>query len=956
MEEQINIEEVKKNIGILREQLQQKLPNLLRAEKLNLLRYYLSLTEDENDKVKYDYIKDNLIYSESLKIAIFLSQQVELLIKQEKELENQLKLNEIMKQQYYYLGRYLYSYFAIAMEFGIPKEKQFLAPRTCVLYYINWELTKFYYRDRAVMTISMPQGTGKEQPLSSNILTPRGWIKMGDVKIGTKVIAADGKPCTVTGVYPKGVKDVYRVSFSDGTYVDCGLEHLWEVKTIDDRRRKKGPRVVNTKQMLENFKLGKNSKRPYNNYSVRLVKPVEFDTKLSKDDIKPYTLGALIGDGGLSRDSIKFTSADLEIINRIKKELPQSEKVEKYSGDNYDYGISAKKRKTNKLGHSLKNHTHKKLIEYKLMGKTSEFKFIPKKYLYSSVKDRIELLRGLMDTDGFVDTRNALCEFDTVSEQLCKDMLELIRGLGGKASFSTKQGQYKKNGETIKCKKVYRVYFTLQGFNPFYLKRKAEKFKEPKFNYQKMITNIEKVRQEECQCIMVDHHEHLYVTDGYTLTHNTEAGKRFMAWAVGKNPDLPKMMVSYSANIAKDKFYNGVMTLIEDENGNYQKMFPKLQQVLKSAETLSLDYRDDGKKSVHSEYTLYCAGFDGSITGRTRAHDVLYVDDLVKNIEEASNKDVMDKKWDEFTGTLKKRMQGRCKLLLIGTVFSINDPLSRIIEYYKKSAPDRIRVIKIPGLNENNESNFNYKYGFAITTDMFLEDKDLMDTVSFECLIQQSPIERLGLLFNEEEMNKYEEYVDNENYVRTVAAVDVAWGGGDKLSMPICEEYNNGDCPLIDVYISEEGKEITIPMVVNKIIEHHITHCHFEANNGGDMYAERVQEELKNKGITWCNITWSKVPTNKSKLDRILAVAGPIRGTKSSDYRLLIKKRTVIKGNKMYNEFLDLLFKFSQAEKMQGKQHDDIPDSLASLFQNVLGCKNTRGEVHSHYSRENLGI
>ena len=597
MEQTVDIERIKSNIELLKSQLQQKMPKLLRAQKLNLLRDYLGTIEKEEDKVKYDVIKDNLEYTESLKIGMYLIQEMESLIKGEELLENKIKLNEIMIQNYYYLARYLYSYFAIALEFGIEKPKQFLAPRTCVLYYVNWELTKFYYKDRAVMTISMPQGTGK-----------------------------------------------------------------------------------------------------------------------------------------------------------------------------------------------------------------------------------------------------------------------------------------------------------------------------------------------------------------------TENGKRFMAWAIGKNPDLPKMMVSYSANIAKDKFYNGVMTLVEDENGNYQKIFPNLKCIYKSADTMSLDYRNDGKNSKHSEYTLYCAGFDGSITGRTRAHDILYVDDLVKNIEEASNKDVMDKKWDEFTGTLKKRMQGHCKLLLIGTIFSINDPLSRIIEYYKKNAPDRIKVIKIPGLNENNESNFNYKYGFAITTEMFLEDKDLMDTVSFECLIQQNPIERLGILFSEESMKKYEEYEDENNFVRNIAAVDVAWGGGDYLSMPICSEYKNGDCPLIDVYLSQEKKEETIPAVVDKIIEHHITHCHFEANNGGDMYAEAVQEELKKKGITWCNITSSRVPTTKSKLDRILASVGAITGSDKSEYRLLIKKRIMIKTNIMYNTFLDLLFKFNQTLKMQGKQHDDVPDSLANLFQNVLECKNTAGQVHSNYSREELGI
>lgn len=180
-------------------------------------------------------------------------------------------------------------------------------------------------------------------------------------------------------------------------------------------------------------------------------------------------------------------------------------------------------------------------------------------------------------------------------------------------------------------------------------------------------------------------------------TGKTEVSKRFMSWAIGKDPDKPNMMVSYSASIAKDKFYNGVDALINDDYGNYKKIFPHLKEIYRSAETLSLDYtNDENRKRPHSEYTLYCAGFDGSITGRTRAHNILYADDLVKNIEEASNKDLMDKRWIEFTGTTRKRMQGNCKMLVVGTIFSINDPLSRIIAYYEETAPDRLMRIRLP--------------------------------------------------------------------------------------------------------------------------------------------------------------------------------------------------------------------------------------------------------------------
>lgn len=687
------------NIGKLREQLELKMSDRLRIEKLNLLRYYLSGEEKEEDKVIYNKEKDKLIYSESIQIAIVLINRIEEILNEEvksgeADFEYLERLDEISKENYYYLARYLYSYYAIAIEFGIPKAKQFLAPRRCVLDYVNWELTKFYYKDRAIMTISMPQGTGKEQPLSSKILTPEGWTTMGELKVGSKVIAASGNPTKVTGIYPKGVKDVYRVTFDDHTYVECGLEHLWEVKTREDRHRKREARVVNTEQMLLDFKIKKDDKIFYNNYSVRLVKPVEFINQLKKEDISPYVLGTLIANGNFSQSNTTFCSTDEEVVEKVKKELNAEDVLVKYSTE-INYGIKKKEDVRNEKGYYLKSKTREKINEYGLGQKKSEEKFIPKKYLYSSIKNRIELLRGLMDNDGYVHKREGKTVYITTSYQLCLDFIELIRGLGGKASYSIKEGSYKKDNIKIKCKDVYQICFALK-INPFYSKKKSVFYKEPNYNYQKMIVNIEKVRQEKCQCIMVEDEEHLYVTDGYTLTHNTEDGKRFMSFCVGKAPDLPNMFVSYSAAIAKDKGYNGIMTLLEDENGNFQKIFPNLKIIYKNAETMSIDCRDDGKKKPHSEYTLYCAGFDGSITGRTRAHGVLYVDDLVKNIEEARNKDVMDKKWEEFTGTLKKRMQGQCKLLIIGTVFSISDPLSRIIEYYKQKAPDRIKVIKIP--------------------------------------------------------------------------------------------------------------------------------------------------------------------------------------------------------------------------------------------------------------------
>ena len=449
------------------------------------------------------------------------------------------------------------------------------------------------------------------------------------------------------------------------------------------------------------------------------------------------------------------------------------------------------------------------------------------------------------------------------------------------------------------------------------------------------------------------------------LCHNgtgkTQLLKEFLAWAIGKEPDKPCMFISYSAAIAKDKGYNGIDAIVHDDMGNYAKIFPNLRELYKSAETLSLDYTNNpNRKKPHSEYSLYCAGFDGSITGRTRAHNILACDDLVKDIEEASNKDIMDKKWIEFTGTTKKRMQRDCKLLLNGTVFSINDPLSRTIAYYEEHAPERLIRIKIPGLNENDESNFNYKYGFAITTEMFHEDRDLMDPVSFSCLIQQEPIEREGILFFEKDFRKFDlpTYERTEEYVRTVASCDVSWGGEDYFSMPIVDEYKNGDCMLVDWYfINKVDKSITKPEVLKYLKMYNVSHICFEANNGGDEYADDIWKELKKENIE-CFVESKKAPTNKVKTDRILNHQAEIRGSGATKYRLVIPLREGIRGRKMINEALNQVFKFNQsyAANVRKKQHDDAPDSIAALFANTIGVEGHYGKAVSNISREMLGI
>lgn len=131
---------------------------------LNILRYYTALIEDRDkiEKVVYDEVEKKLEYAESIEIGIAIALNINEAIREERELGKQQELYKAMKETYYYLARYLFEYYLPAMEFGIAPEKQFIAPRTMVLNRIAKEMSKFYYRkDRPIMTLSMPQGTGK---------------------------------------------------------------------------------------------------------------------------------------------------------------------------------------------------------------------------------------------------------------------------------------------------------------------------------------------------------------------------------------------------------------------------------------------------------------------------------------------------------------------------------------------------------------------------------------------------------------------------------------------------------------------------------------------------------------------------------------------------------------------------------------------------------------------------
>jgi len=400
-----------------------------------------------------------------------------------------------------------------------------------------------------------PYGVGKSQPLTSNILTPKGWVKMGDIKVDDDIMGSDGNKQKVLGVYPQGKRPIYKITFSDNTFTHCDGEHLWKVNDLNQRgyAKKKGKnqwdyhKVMKTTDMVDKLRVTKNNSL---NYAIPNIEPINMDYK--EIPLDPYTLGIMLGDGCLTKSNYpKFFTKDLEIIKNVEETYG----VENVSLKNRKRFVDTEVGDTLiKVERSLYYVTLKKskpIFEgLNLYGCDSSNKFIPKNYMYNNVWVRERLLQGLIDSDGSIDDHRV--EYTTVSEQLSEDVRELVLSLGGRCFIKVKHPYYTYRGEKKYGKKAFRLYISFpdNGIKPSLLKRKIERYK-PRTKYaNKLIENIEFSHDEEAQCIYVSNDDHLYVTDDYILTHNTTVLTKIAnsAYNAGHNvlqiifEDMPKVI------------------------------------------------------------------------------------------------------------------------------------------------------------------------------------------------------------------------------------------------------------------------------------------------------------------------------------------------------------------------------------------------------------------------------
>lgn len=412
----------------------------------------------------------------------------------------------------------------------------------------------------------------------------------------------------------------------------------------------------------------------------------------------------------------------------------------------------------------------------------------------------------------------------------------------------------------------------------------------------------------------------------------TGIGELFLAWVCGRNPDKSILFATHTNGMAV-KAQQDVLSLMTDERRGYKKCFPDLT-LEKSAEYLWIDLKP--KTRPNNYKTIYFRGIDSSIAGVLEASHLIYCDDLIRGIEEALNPTRLDNAWTKYsTDISQRRTNNSVKELHIATRWSTRDPLSRI-EDMNADNP-RARFIRCPGLNANGESNYNFPFN-PLSTAHFEKLKELMDEVSFECIIQQNPIEREGLVFSKDSLNYFDGILPGKPDF-SCAYCDVAWGGGDYLSMPFAACFESlKEAYIVDVVHSPDRKETTKPLVVEKIIEYAVTRAHFEANNGGDEYAEDISAGLKLRGYKGCAVTHKRAPTTRTKLDRILSAQSEIKGTitDGTGWRLYFLSEQAQKEKPQYRMYMKHLLAFNQNAKAQGKQKDDAADATAGLVTNLL--------------------
>ena len=449
---------------------------------------------------------------------------------------------------------------------------------------------------------------------------------------------------------------------------------------------------------------------------------------------------------------------------------------------------------------------------------------------------------------------------------------------------------------------------------------RKERFYEPRRNTLIRLTNaVQRLEDDELDLVFL--HTPPRCGKSGDITMDT-------AWHCGRDTELSNLYVTYKEGLG-GAFLQGVVEILTDPTYCYKDVFPGVEIVDTDAKNNKLDL---GRKKKYK--SLSGKGLESGLNGEYDARGWMIVDDPLEGVQDVMSPDVLKRKQTIFDNNVLSRKKESCKMICIGTLWATNDLFMNYLDFIQTSpqmTDTRYDIIKIPALDpETDESNFEYEYGVGFTTKYYqgvrAKFENNNDMVGWQCQYMQEPIDRIGAVFNPEGM-KYYANLPGEEPIKVITHIDVALGGADFLAMPIVYYYEDAEGDFVgyveDVVFDNSEKHITQPQVVAKIKKHVIKHVHFEANQGGEGYAEDIRRMIKEDPDynEVCNISTDWAMVTKRKEQRIWDNAEEIRKLyfKDPQHRDL-----------QYRKFMQNLFSFSM--DMKKKQHEDAADALSGLI------------------------
>lgn len=378
---------------------------------------------------------------------------------------------------------------------------------------------------------------------------------------------------------------------------------------------------------------------------------------------------------------------------------------------------------------------------------------------------------------------------------------------------------------------------------------------------------------------------------------------------IGAFPDSCSLASGHSGTLT-NSIYDGVNSILSDPDYLWHDVYPSAGTIITNAKEQTIDL---GKK--HRFSSLTCRAIGASLTGATRCEKLLTADDLVSGIEEALSIERLDKLWTAYTNDLKSRKKLNCKELHLATRWSVHDPIGRLQLMYADSP--KAQFLVMPAVDEDGESNFNYRYGVGFDKAYFEDMKNNLDDCSWRALFMNQPIEREGLLYNEDELRRYFE-LPSDSPDAVISVCDTKDKGADYCVMPIAYQYGN-DFYIEEIICDNSNPEIVETRLVEVLLRHKVKLSRFESNSAGGKIAEKVQKEVKSRGgITRITTKYSTA----NKATRIIVDSPFVKE------HFLFKDNSIIKNNKEYKRALGMLCSYTMAGR---NAHDDVPDAFSML-------------------------